>query len=557
MANKKLFQPKSQVLPEADVTNEAGGAAYSADDRVALAQLACTSFLADQYYTDAGDQLGQILGLCEKVPAEWVAKVAVYARRHGFMKDTPSLLLAWLSVKHPELADKIWCRVADNGRMIRNVVQILRSGRIDGRHAIPHVARRQIEGWLNNAREKTVFEASVGNSPALSDVIKMVHPKPKDEARSALLRLLIGKDVPVEQFPECIREYEAFKLYMQAKNNPDLPEGPLCKPVPMPVPDLPFQMLDSLGLGPEEWRQIARYRDRFLFTLKNLNTFQRHGVFEDEQVRDTVVAQLMSKENVERAMVFPYQVLAAYRAVQPFGSMYGGYTDSAPMPQRIIGAIHEALEHSLVNVPAFEGKVAICVDVSGSMHSPVSGNRGKATSVVRCLDVAALFGAAVFRKNPEARLYPFSRGVIPVNVEPRDTVTTISSKLASIGGGATDWDAPLRMMSATKFYPDLCIYFSDMQGWVRPAVQAGYYSGDRYATSAQKYWQELSRKNKKARLIMVNLAAYSSIQVKESERAMLVGGFTDEVFKVANQFHTGELDAARWVGRIEESVGEI
>ena len=568
MANKKLFQPKSQVLPEADVTNEAGGAAYSLDAQVALAQMACTSFLADQYYNDADDQLNQILKLCDQVPAEWVAKVAVYARRESYMKDMPSLLLAWLSIRWPVLADQIWRRVADNGRMIRNVVQIIRSGRIDGRHALPHVVRKNVAGWLNNARVKTVFSASVGNSPSLADVIKMVHPKPKDSERKALFGYIVGRpSVETDEtqqvnydwnsLPQEVRDYERFKSYMIAKEGRTLHDLLLNKPQPVSVPDLPFQMLDSLGLDRDEWRQIALTRDRFLFTLKNLNTFQRHGVFENEQAIEVVAKRLANKENIEKAMVFPYQVLAAYRAIQPVSMHgFGAIPDPVTMDQRIVGSLHDALEHSLRNVPEFEGKVAICVDISGSMHSPVSGSRGRATSVVRCLDVAALFGAAVFRKNKSARIYPFSNGVIPMNIEPRDTVTTISDKLCSYNGGATDWDAPLRMMHATKYYPDLCIYFSDMQGWVSDSVPVGYYR-DEHASSAQKYWQMLSQKNKNARLIMVNLAAYTSVQVKEDERAMLVGGFTDEVFKVANQFHKGELDSARWVGRIEEAVKEI
>lgn len=557
MANKSLFQSKSSKLPVADTSNEAGGVAYKLDDRVALAQLACTSFLGDQYYNGADDQLNQILALCDRVPQEWVAQVAVYARRFGYMKDTPALLVAWLSVKAPHLAGVVWRSVIDNGKMIRNVVQMLRSGRIGGRHALPHVVRTEIRRWLNEAPIKVVFEASVGNAPSLADVIKMVHPKPKDKARQVLFAYILGKDegqYDWTSLPECIMEYEHFKAWMAAKTKAPDALAAIPDSKPSRVPDLPFQMLDSLGLGKQEWTEIAATRDRFLFTLKNLNTFERHGVFEDQGVTEAVAARLACEQQVEQSRVFPYQILTAYRAVRPPKDRYVQVGVQNTKPLEIVNALYHALEHSLRNVPAFEGKVAVCTDISGSMHSPISGNRGSATSIVRCLDVAAMFSAAVFRKNPMARLYPFSAGVVDCRVDVHDSVMTIADKLCSYNGGATDWDAPLRMMVQQKWYPDLCVYFSDMQGWVSAPVQVNPWYRDGTASSAQKYWQMIRKANPKARLVMVNLAAYTSVQVKEDKKALLVGGFTDEVFKVANQFAKGELDSERWVGRIEEAV---
>jgi len=559
MANKSLFQSKSTKLPVADTRNEAGGVAYKLDDRVALAQMACTSFLADQYYDGDKDQLDKILVLCDRVPAEWVAKVAMYARRFGFMKDTPALLVAYLAYRHPELCRRVFRVVIDNGRMIRNVVQMCRSSRVNPNSStLPQCVRWGIRQWLNSAPVKVVFSASVGNDPSLADIIKMVHVKPANAEREALFGYIIGKrkdDGTHEAMPSVVKEYENFKAYMKAmKENLSM----AADSVPTGVPDLPFQMLDSLGLGKREWTSIAANRDRFLFTLKNLNTFERHGVFEDEGVTETVAARLASEENVTYARVFPYQILAAYRAIQPplqdsYGRMRNVGVQSTKPPM-ITNALYDALEHSLRNVPEFPGKVAVCVDVSGSMHSPVSGNRKGATSVVRCLDVAALFGAAMFRKNPLARIYPFSNGVINMRLDSRDSVTTLADKLCDYRGGCTDWDAPLRMMITQKWAPDLCVYFSDMQGWVSAPAQTGYHYSSGLASSAQKYWAQIRKLNPKARLVMVNLAAYTSVQVKEDEKAMLVGGFTDEVFKVMNQFHLGELDSERWVGRIDSAV---
>ena len=70
----------------------------------------------------------------------------------------------------------------DNGRMLRNFVQIMRSGAVG-----PQVARLGAEGagarWLERARASaSCCEAAVGNDPSLADIVRMVHPKPAERS---------------------------------------------------------------------------------------------------------------------------------------------------------------------------------------------------------------------------------------------------------------------------------------------------------------------------------------------------------------------------------------
>ena len=55
--------------------------------------------------------------------------------------------------------------------------------------------------------------------------------------------------------------------------------------------------------------------------------------------------------------------------------------------------LRRALDLSLASVPRLAGNVVVCPDVSGSMSSPATGWRKGATSVVRCVDIAALVAA--------------------------------------------------------------------------------------------------------------------------------------------------------------------
>ena len=70
-------------------------------------------------------------------------------------------------------------RVVDNGKMLRNFVQIVRSG-ATGRKSLGSRPKKLVQHWLLSASEAQLLQAAVGNSPSLADVVKMVHPKPAE-----------------------------------------------------------------------------------------------------------------------------------------------------------------------------------------------------------------------------------------------------------------------------------------------------------------------------------------------------------------------------------------
>ena len=129
MASKTLFQSiTGKLLPKTNTHNSAGGIAYRMTDRHALAQYAATGCLHGTFYASGEEQLGEVLKLCQAVEPEFIARTALYARSQGHMKDMPALLLAVLSVKSPGLLAEVFDRVIDSPKMLRNFVQIMRSG---------------------------------------------------------------------------------------------------------------------------------------------------------------------------------------------------------------------------------------------------------------------------------------------------------------------------------------------------------------------------------------------------------------------------------------------
>jgi 60 kDa SS-A/Ro ribonucleoprotein len=521
MANKTLFQSiRGKLAPKADAVNEAGGLAYRRSDKQALAQYATTGCLGATFYATAELQLDKVLKLCQSVEPEFIARAAIYARNRGQMKDMPALLLAVLSVRSQGLMAEAFDRVIDSPKMLRNFVQIMRSGMV-GRKSLGTLPKRMIQQWLEARTEEQLFYGSIGSAPSLADVLRMVHPKPRSPERQALYGYLIGREYDASALPEVVKHYEKFK-----RNT---------NPGKVAVPDVPFQLLTALPLGAKDWRQIARTAS-WQTTRMNLNTFLRHEVFEDPEVTMLIANRLRNPRLVEQARVLPYQLLVAYLNADD------------RVPSVVRDALQDAMELASKNVPHMNGKIYVCPDVSGSMQSPLTGDRRGATSKVRCVDVAALITAALLRKNPDAEVLPFESQTRHVRLNARDTVMTNAKRLGSLPAGGTNCSAPLRTLNDRKAKGDFVIYVSDNESWVdSPAY--GHCGGSR--TETMNEWSKFKSRNPQARMVCIDLQPSPTVQAKERDDIVNVGGFSDEVFQLLANVSRGEFGFDHWVQVIE------
>ena len=518
MANKNLFQTvRGMFAPKTDTINEAGGTAYKFSPKHALAQYAATGCFSNTFYADASEQLEKVLELTKNLDAEFVAKTAIYTREKGFMKDMPALLVAVLSTKDKALFEKVFPRVIDNGKMLRNFVQIMRSG-VTGRKSLGSLPKRLVREWFETRKAEQIFKQSVGQSPSFADVLKMVHPKPKDAEREALYGYFIGREIQTDKLPEIVKQFEKFK------------SGDVLE-----VPNVPFQMLTALPISTNEWTQIAR-NAAWQMTRMNLNTFQRHGVFASAEMVEIIANRLRDREAIKRAKVFPYQLLTAYTAA----------SNNVLIPREITEALQDAMEIAIENVPELSGKVYVFPDVSGSMSSPATGYRQGATSAVRCIDVAALVAASILRKNPTAEVIPFEQTVVKVQLNPRDSVMTNAAKLAAVGGGGTNCAAPLASLNAKRATGDVLIYVSDNESWMdsRPSHNR--------ATAMLEQFNEFKSRNKNAKLVCIDIQPNAHTQAQTRADILNVGGFSDQVFNLITEFAGGNLEADHWVDVIEK-----
>ena len=521
MANTLLFpRLAGRSPPAANAHDEEGVPAFALDERHQLAQLAATGCLNQTFYAQAEPHLDAVLALAQKVDASFVAKAAIHAREAGYM-NMSALLTAVLAVRDVALCAQVFGRTIDDGKMLRNFVQIVRSGAA-GRKSLGSRPKKLVQHWLLNATETQLLNAAVGSAPTLADVVKMVHPKPAQAWRTAWFAWLIGKPFNEAALPPITLAFEQFKRAVAAGQAPDA----------QALPEVPFQMLTALELSTAQWAQIAR-TGSWQMVRQNLNTFARQGVFEVKGMAEQIAAKLRDRQAIAQAHVLPYQLMVACQA--------GG--DAVPAVVR--EALQDAMETALANVPDFAGRVAVCPDVSGSMHSPVTGFRRSATSTVRCIDVAALVAAAVLRKNPSARVLPFEQQVVTkLRLNPRDSVIANAQALAAIGGAGTNCGAPLALLNAERAAVDLVILVSDNESWV-DATRHG-------ATQTMHAWETLKNRNPRARLVCIDIQPYGTTQAAQRQDILNVGGFSDAVFATVAAFAQGKTSAGHWAAEIEK-----
>lgn len=545
MANKNLFSSVTSVLPRANSTNDAGGAAYKLEPKHALAQLAATGCFNGVYYARPEDQLDMLKQLIDQVDDNvYLAKLAVYARERAYMKDMPAALLVVLSTRDTELMHRVFDRVVDNGRILRTMFQMIRSGQF-GRKGLSSSLQRAFQRWLNDASVGKLLSASIGNDPSLRDVLRMARPTPRDNARRALFGWLtdkvVGKWAPAGEsdLPAQVQALDAYRRAETAEAQ-SLIAGDL---------SVRWDLLADAAKGPVVWKVIARQMGPQALRM-NLNTLMRHEVLgngkQDRVMVDYVAERLADADDIRRSRQFPYQFLAAY------------LNASSDVPQKIKAALSKAAEIVCGNVPELPGPVVIGLDTSGSMSCPVSGWRGRgASSKMRCVDIAALFAAAVLRRNPDSVVVPFDTRAYNARFDPQDTILSLAERLAKYGGGGTDCSIPLREANTRYRNRQFAgvVLVSDTESWVHRGRPYGY--GAWGATGVMDEWQQFVKNQltlgghaiAAPKLVCIDLQPYTTSQAPERNDILNIGGFSDAVFNVVASFLSN--DRGRFVREVE------
>jgi hypothetical protein len=226
---------------------------------------------------------------------------------------------------------------------------------------------------------------------SFADVLRIVHPKPKDTDQEALFKYILdrsfGKDGDDWLLPVIRKNKEWRKLAQKVTTAEEAKR--VLDPDFVKAAGLTWEdVLSALGSKVDKvklWEALIPSMG-YMALLRNLRNFDEAGV--SDEAAEKVISKLTDPFEVQNSRQLPMRFYSAYRAAP---SLRWGY------------ALERALDMSMGNIPELKGRTLILVDTSGSMDEPFSRD-----GTVKRWDAATLFGVALGRRCDKADVVSFS-----------------------------------------------------------------------------------------------------------------------------------------------------
>ncbi len=497
--------------------NREGASSYHRSLEEQVVQVLTTGTLGTTFYA-SGEQLGtealSILTAMRKKDSSFLARALVWAREQGYMKTLPTLGLAVHSAGRgsvKESFEAIFDRVIRIPDDLRTFVSLCTGDIVEGRKGLGGMTHTAARAWISNKlTEYWILKYGSSNSehPTLRDILRMVRPLPTSPAQSELFRYIVkGELGDDETLNPKLRAYE------QLKKSTDEQEIIEC----IRKGRLPFEVVVPAvqEMTPAIWTELL-YQAPYQNLLRNLATFTRHGVFNDEKNISYAVEKLTNKAAIEQAKILPFRFFNAWKK----------YSESTDADSRIADALRQALELSFVNMPELgSGTVALGIDVSGSMSNQVAGQKGS----IRYCDIAGIFtGALLKRIKDRAISLPFEGRVVSADgISGRDDIMVTAEKIFEMShGGSTAVGAPIEYLLKNNIAVDTFIGVTDDQDW---AYGEGFECGGSFIELWRQYKKNV---NPNAKAFLVTIAPYRDAVAPKSEKDVyLIYGWNANALK--------------------------
>ncbi len=456
-----------------NTTNFAGGRAFSQSAKLELVSVLLTTFLQDEFYRKEAQTIARIRELIGRVDdPRFVAQAALYARHTHGMRSVSHVVAGELakSVKGAAWTKGFYAQVV---RRPDDAVEILAYYLAAYGRPVPNslkkglgiaLARFDAHALAKYRRDHGAFK--------LVDAVNLV----RSPSTPALAQLVKGELAPAETWETKLA---------QAGTAEDA---------------------DAVAAAKADaWAGLVRERKLgYLALLRNVRNILTHA----PEVAGELARQLADAAAVRRALVFPFQFLSAVEVLQQ---------GNLPEAARLMDALNEAVDHSLANVPKFDGATLVALDSSGSMAG-------------RPQLIGSLF-AATLVKATAADLMLFSDDARYVTLNRRDTTLTAAKGIPFISGG-TNFNAIFQ--HANRAY-DRVVILSDMQGWIGGGAPVAAFAAYQRRHAALP------------RVYSFDLKGHGTMQFPQ-ERVYALAGWSDRVFEIMQKL---DRDPAALVREVE------
>lgn len=561
MANRvqNIFGATKKELSK--IENKDGFPAYTLPLKEQYVQMLMTNTLGNTFYASSDELVNESKTLHDTMVNKdplFMAKAILYARNNGYMRLQPIMGLVYLITKDAKLGEKVFNSVIKTPNDLKSFVTLLplvRTGRGLGR-----AVSRNIKNYLNNLSEYHVIKYGGTPKPKLKcnkcghttvltknivpgsrcsecyrgnlelqtywglrDILRAVRPTPVDDAHAKMFRYLVHgfENFSVLDNLYQVKAYETLKYLTERFSNNEMTNEEYVKDATrlIEIGRLPHEVVTGVVKPSTElWTYIMRQMPLFAL-LRNLNTLDRHDVFNNPENVSYVAERLVNEEAIRRVMIWPNRIASAY-------NMFNGSSV-------IKDALRDMADISLGNVPNIAGKNIVFLDVSESMTREYKMH-------------GAMLGLAVLKFSSDSAFWCFGSRLHYPDISLRKSILTNMDRLTGIHGGGTSTGHCLRHLlgntkyshiydrsvnesrynTSPQFVDNIIIFTDEQQNSGAPVI---------------KLFREYKKSvNPNVKMFIINVAPYEThIAPKEEVGIYHIFGWSDEVLRYISSVING------------------
>lgn len=456
--------------------------------------------------------------------ADFVANVCVYARREGDMRTMP--LVAAVMLAHV-LRTKGYL-YGFVRKLIANVIKRADEALdlyayaltvFGSKNNVPQAIKKGVGDALNRFDEYQFQKYDRSTGLKFKDLLRIVHPTPRNEHQSALFAKVMTNTLKVAETHEV--KISATKAVAAEKG------------------------ITQQAAKAEVWSDLLKEgKLGYMAAIRNAANITETA---DDDTFRQYLTLLRNKTALQKSGIFPYQVFIPI-SMMSSGSLlssvismlaYGKpYDESARVQATItrfqrlpaarknllISALGDAFDNATGNLPNLGDNVVIYLDTSGSMRSVLLYTLPMVAGIVKAM-AGKNFALVGFDTRAEIISVPSDKHAVVI----AETVRN------NFNGGSTDLRQALRINEQQLgFKPETVVLLSDMQ--INQCMPTGF------GTSGKAAVDDITRNNSILRdaktRIAVNLRASESTCVLEGEWNN-VAGYSDALFDMMSNAARG------------------
>ncbi len=484
------------------VENYEGGVAFKTSPKNELYLRTATWLVAEpKFYGDSITELSDIEALISKVgetDPEFTLKLAAYLRNEMYLRSAPQFLLVE-ALKNPEsrkLARKWVPEIVKRADELTEALSIFiaKNGQIgkNGKGSLPNQFKLGLQDAFYNFNEYNFAKYKTDDKDVkLSDVLRLVHPKPRNDEENALFER-IRKNT--------LKTPETWEVTVSEKGN-----------------------------NTEAWNEVIP-KMGYMALLRNLR-----NIANTDASLEKVLERIVSPREIRRSKQFPFRFLSAHKIVNEIND---------PFKQKAVEkAIRAALTISADNIPKVVGRTYISTDVSSSMDDPVSGK-----SKMTCKEVGATMAAMAHRFSDNAIATAFATNIQDLLIGGEDLLADIDAVLSTNAGGSTNGYLVMQYLLAKNLKVDRIMVFTDQQMY---DTNNSFY-GERQNSFYEQYLKYKRTINKDVKVYLFDLTGYGTVQIPDNEPNIIcIGGWSERIFDFVKSF---EEDKTKALVKIESYI---